>query len=88
VNADGLVEWSVDPAWRDAQNRPGVTADRLGKARVPGLPYEMPDGSPVKVDYDFSGEVRNAANTMPGPVEASGRGQFKQVLSKSASICH
>jgi alpha-N-arabinofuranosidase len=86
VNADGMVEWMVDPAWRDTQTRPVVTAERLGTALVPGLPYEMPDGSPVKVDSDFHGKVRNTQNTMPGPVETAGSGQFKQMLSKSANI--
>jgi len=79
VNSDGLVEWSVDSAWRDAQVRPVVTSARLGKTAVTGLPYEMPDGSPVKVDRDFSGVVRNTENTMPGPIETagSGRAQWK-----------
>jgi alpha-N-arabinofuranosidase len=79
VHSDGLVEWSVDPAWRETQVRPVVTSARLGKTAVAGLPYEMPDGSPVTVDRDFSGVVRNAANTMPGPIETagSGRAQWK-----------
>lgn len=72
VNSDGVVEWSVDPAWRSAQLRPVVTAERLGTAKVTGLPYEMPDGSPVKVDRDFSGALRNADNTLPGPIETTG----------------
>lgn len=77
VNSDGLVEWSIDPAWRIGQHRPIVTAERLGTAQVTGLPYEMPDGSPVKVDRDFSGKIRTVVNTMPGPVEASGSGRFQ-----------
>ena len=77
VNADGLVEWSVDPAWRSDPPRAIVTAKRLGIAQVPGLPFELPDGSPVKVDRDFSGVVRTPDNTMPGPVETSGSGQFQ-----------
>jgi alpha-N-arabinofuranosidase len=75
VNAEGLVTWSVDSAWRDAQVRPVVTSARLGKTAVAGLPYEMPDGSPVKVDHDFSGAIRNAENTMPGPIETAGTGR-------------
>jgi len=77
VNADGLVEWSVDPAWRSDPSRAIVTAKRLGIAQVPGLPFELPDGSPVKVDRDFSGVVRTPDNTMPGPVETSGSGRFQ-----------
>ena len=77
VNSDGLLEWSIDSAWRESQVRPVVTGARLGKTAVAGLPYEMPDGSPVKVDRDFSGAVRNAKNTMPGPIETSGLGRSR-----------
>ncbi len=77
VNADGVVEWSVDPAWRSAQRRSVVTAERLGTAQVPGVPFEMPDGSAVKVDRDFSGVMRTVANTMPGPIETLGRGRVQ-----------
>lgn len=69
---DTVLEWTVDPAWRETQARPVVTSERLGKTSVANLPYEMPDGSPVRVEHDFFGAVRNADNTMPGPVEASG----------------
>ena len=77
VNAAGRLEWSIDPAWRRQQRRAIVTAERLGIAQVPGLPFELPDGSPVKVDRDFSGVVRTVDNTMPGPVETPGDGGFQ-----------
>ena len=77
VNSEGLVEWSVDPAWRSGPLRPVVTAERLGTAQVTGLPYEMPDGSPVKVDRDLSGVLRTVANTLPGPIETSGSGRVQ-----------
>ena len=77
VNSEGLVEWSVDPAWCSGPLRPVVTAERLGTAQVTGLPYEMPDGSPVKVDRDLSGALRTVANTLPGPVETSGSGRVQ-----------
>jgi alpha-N-arabinofuranosidase len=68
------VEWSVDPAWRETHVRPIVTTKRLGKTSVGNLPYEMPDGSAVRVDRDLLGTERNAANTMPGPVGTPGSG--------------
>jgi len=74
TNAGGAVEWSVDEAWRSAQLRPGVTSERLGKAKVTNLPYEMPDGSSVCIDRDILGNERNAENTLPGPVEKGGAG--------------
>lgn len=77
VNAAGRLEWSIDPAWRRQQRRAIVTAERLGIAQVPGLPFELPDGSPVKVDRDFSGVLRNSDSIMPGPVETPGDGGFQ-----------
>jgi len=77
VNAAGRLEWSIDPAWRRQQHRAIVTAERLGIAQVPGLPFELPDGSPVKVDRDFSGVLRNSDSIMPGPVETPGDGGFQ-----------
>ena len=77
VNAAGRLEWSIDPAWRRQPQRAIVTAKRLGIAQVPGLPFELPDGSPVKVDRDFSGVLRNSDNIMPGPVETPGDGGFQ-----------
>ena len=82
ANEDGLVEWSVDPAWLRQQHRAIVTAKRLGIAQVPDLPYEMPDGTPMKVDYDFSEVVRGFENTMPGPIESSGSGRFQWVFHR------
>jgi hypothetical protein len=76
VNSDGLVEWSVDPAWRSTQARPVVTAERLGKTSVGNLPYERPDGSPVRVDRDLLGTARYPANSTPGPVENPGTGSI------------
>ena len=51
-----------------------VTTALLGKAKVPGLPYENADGSPMKVDTDYFGRKRNIANPTPGPFENPGAG--------------
>lgn len=51
-----------------------VTTARLGKAKIPGLPYENADGSPVKIDTDYFGKKRNEARPTPGPFEALGAG--------------
>lgn len=76
-----VVEWSVDAAWRGTQVRPAVTTERLGRTSVGGLLYEMPDGTPVRVDYDFGGMKRNPKNCMPGPVETPGSGSLDLVES-------
>jgi len=54
-----------------------VTTELLGKAKIPDLPYENPDGSPLKVDIDYFGKPRNSANPTPGPFERSGQGTLK-----------
>jgi alpha-N-arabinofuranosidase len=89
--ADPIVRPEVDPAvnlvdadlhltW-DATEPPAkstlVTTELLGKAKIPGLPYENPDGSPLKVDTDYFGKPRNPASPTPGPFENPGPGMLK-----------
>lgn len=47
-----------------------VTTALLGKAKIPGLPYETADGAPVKLDTDYFGKQRNEVSPSPGPFEA------------------
>ena len=51
-----------------------VTTTLLGKAKIPGLPYENADGSPLKIDTDYLGHKRNGTNPTPGPFENPGSG--------------
>ncbi len=64
---------ALDGAWADGvgrgRRRELVTGERLGLARIPQLPYERADGAPVRIDRDFTGRLRNAANPFPGPFE-------------------
>lgn len=77
--ADGLyLEITLDKAWADKQTHQIVTTELLGKAKVPDLPYEQPDGSPYRIDQDYFGAKRNASNPFPGPFETSG--DAKQTL--------
>jgi len=67
---DGVyLEITVDKAWPEQTRRPLVTTDLLGKAKIPDLPYQRPDGSPFRLDTDYLGRERNAANPFPGPFE-------------------
>ncbi len=50
-----------------------VTTALLGKARTPGLAYEQPDGSPLRIDRDYFGAKRSKTPT-PGPFERVGAG--------------
>jgi hypothetical protein len=56
---------------------PLVTASLLGRAKVPNLAYENPDGSPLKIDTDYFGEKRNTEVPSPGPFENPGKVRFK-----------
>jgi len=45
----------------------------LGKAAVPNVPYEQPEGSPISIKTDYFGKARNESNPAPGPFETTGR---------------
>jgi hypothetical protein len=62
-----------------------VTTRVLGKAVIPGLPYEQSDGSPVRVDRDYFGKTRNEANPTPGPFEAPGAGPLRLKVGRPIS---
>jgi alpha-N-arabinofuranosidase len=54
-----------------------VTTRLLGTANIAGLPYENTDGSPLKIDTDYSGKPRNKTNPTPGPFERPGDGALR-----------
>jgi hypothetical protein len=54
-----------------------VTTATLGKAKTPGLAYENADGSPVTIDYDYSGKKRNCRQPTAGPFETPGPREIK-----------
>jgi len=51
-----------------------VTTALLGKAKIPGLPYENADSSSLKIDTDYFGKKRNERSLTIGPFEALGAG--------------
>jgi alpha-N-arabinofuranosidase len=51
-----------------------VRTESLGKAKVSGLRYENPDGSPLVVDTDYFGKKRDLSAPTPGPFESPGSG--------------
>lgn len=68
--ADGFyLELILDKVWSVERTRKLVTTDMLGKAVIPNLPYEKPDGSPLRVDTDYFGKKRNEKNPSAGPFE-------------------
>ena len=76
--ADGLyLEIQFDQAWAAQRRRKLVTTDLLGKAAIPNLPYEQPDGTPIRVNTDYFGKPRDETNPTPGPFENPGQGDLK-----------
>jgi len=73
------LDISLDKGWLTKHKRSLVTTTLLGKAIVPDLPFDNPDGSPVRIDTDYSGQKRNVANPSPGPfeIERSGRQRIR-----------
>jgi alpha-N-arabinofuranosidase len=66
---DGMyLQITLDGSWA-RQQHPLVTTELLGKAKIPRAAYEQPDGSPYRIDADYFGDKRNAANPFPGPFE-------------------
>jgi hypothetical protein len=46
-----------------------ITTQLLGKAIIPDQAFENPDGSPLKIDKDYSDNKRNENNPSAGPFE-------------------
>ena len=73
-NTDGFfLEIALDKVL-GGKGRRLVTTELLGKAAIPGLPYEQADGSPIRIDRDYFGKKRSASGPTPGPFESSGSG--------------
>ena len=50
-----------------------VDTKLLGRAKVPGLPYENADGSPIEIRTDYLGKKRSGRHPTPGPLEKSSK---------------
>ncbi len=74
---DGFhLEWTLDETWAGQRTRPLVTSELLGRAAIPNLPFEQPDGKPIRVTTDYFGKPRNEANPTVGPFENPGTGRL------------
>ncbi len=56
---------------------PFITTKFLGKTKITRLLFENPDGSPLKIDKDYFGDLRNDKHPVPGPFENTGKGNVK-----------
>jgi len=59
----------LDKKWAEKHPHQLVTTELLGRAKIPDLPYESPNGSPYRIDTDYFSKKRNAENPFPGPFE-------------------
>jgi alpha-N-arabinofuranosidase len=74
---DGFyLELGFDEAWT-ARTRMLVTTERLGRAAIPNLPYELADGTPIRIDTDFFARRRSESDPTPGPFENPGTGPLR-----------
>jgi len=74
---DGFhLELTFDEIWAGQRTRPLVTTDLLGQVAIPNLPFEQPDGKPIRVTTDYFGKPRNEANPTVGPFENPGTGRL------------
>ncbi|MBN1395481.1 MAG: right-handed parallel beta-helix repeat-containing protein [Pirellulales bacterium] len=64
-----LLQLTFGGSWHGAKTSL-VETSMLGRARVTGLPYENPDGSPLRIDRDYFGKPRNLERPAPGPFES------------------
>ena len=66
------LEMKFDKAWNAEPIRKTVTTELLGKTKIADCAYENPDGSPLKIDSDYFGKKRRAANPAAGPFDQPG----------------
>jgi alpha-N-arabinofuranosidase len=67
---------TLDKKWSQKQSHQLVTTELLGRAKIPDLPYEQPDGSQYRMNDDYFGEERNRDNPFPGPFEPGDGGKL------------
>lgn len=74
---DGFyLRMRFDRSWIDAQPHKLVTSLLLGRAVIPDLPYELPDGSSLRINTDYFGKMRSRSDPTPGPFESPGVGEM------------
>jgi len=71
ISKDGglYLQFRFDEAKVNEQPRQFVTSALLGRAAIPDLLYEQPDGAPIRIDTDYFGKERNETDPTPGPFE-------------------
>jgi alpha-N-arabinofuranosidase len=68
------LDMTLDTARSGQPTRRLVTTELLGRARIPDLPYERPEGTPLRVDVNYFGQPRPENDPEPGPFEGRSAG--------------
>lgn len=76
ANDKVYLQIRLDKKWLQ-HKRQLVTTNNLDRATVPNLPFENPDGSPVRMSKDYSQKQKNIVNPSPGPFEIKSSGMEK-----------
>jgi len=63
-----------------APDTPLITTAFLGKTKNTRLFFEAPDGSPLQIDRDYFGKIRNDKRPEPGPFEGTGGGKVTLIV--------
>jgi hypothetical protein len=63
-----ILHLGLSPEVKQTQT-PLITTALLGRARVPGVGYEQPDGSLLEIRTDYFGKKRSKEHPFPGPFE-------------------
>jgi alpha-N-arabinofuranosidase len=77
------LEISLDGSWASLEHRKLVTSDLLDNTIIPNLPFQQPDGRPVRIDKDYFGQMRNPSNPVPGPFEFPQGGRMSMKVFRS-----
>jgi alpha-N-arabinofuranosidase len=67
---NGVWFLEMNKGWEGKSTGLLVTTELLGKTEVSGLPFVKPDGSPYRLDRDFTGAARSGPHSSAGPFEA------------------
>ncbi|MEI6783275.1 MAG: carbohydrate-binding protein [Verrucomicrobiota bacterium] len=72
-----FLEMICNKTWSAGSKCKTVTMEMLGKAPVPMLPYENPDGSSMTIDSDYSGKKHDVEHPTSGPFAKPDEGNIR-----------
>jgi hypothetical protein len=73
VNNNVFLQFSLGETYYTHKNQL-ITTELLGKAKLPNQAFENIDGTPLKIDSDFLGNMRSESNPSAGPFEITVKG--------------